>query len=108
MYLVSNRFFQGDRLYLFKISDKVENDPEISVQTINVDVEYSIAGDGLQLGTNKVMDTGDCRVKSGFYSNGMVHLVFTSDYQNGYAGVYYARIDTEDNSSEESCDKLKF
>lgn len=95
-YFVSARSggFSGSvgRIYLYKISDALSGNAQLTVSTVTVDA-YSPAADAYQSGSGDLLDNGDCRMHNAFYLNGIVHAVHHGDYNNsGYNGIHYYRI----------------
>ena len=92
-YLIATDNSGSSTIDLYDLTD----DMSASNETINhysiSTTAYSPAADGNQSGTLTQLDNGDCRALSGFYQNGIIHFVFHSDYENGYNGINYNRLD---------------
>lgn len=91
IYLVSSNASGQNTIRLWNITDDAVNNPFIQTATVTTQA-YSPAGDAKQLGTNVLLDNGDCRVQSAFYLNGIVHYVLHSDIGSGWNGVLYNRL----------------
>lgn len=99
-YLVSNRWGGGGSMYIYEVNDQVENSPTLSVFNVTGEQNFSGPPNGDQLGSSKVMDTGDIRVKSAFVQNNKVFVAFSSNSPTGHAGIYLAKISLDDFSAE--------
>jgi hypothetical protein len=92
-YLVSTSPSGGSSINLYDLTDDMSaSDETINHYSISTKA-YSPSGDGSQKGSTRKIDNGDCRSLSGFYLNGIIHFVFHSDYQDGYSGINYNRLD---------------
>ena len=92
MYMVCTRW-GGNRMILFEVDDKTENNPTLSAYNVNLDQDFTFPPNGIQLGANEPIGTGDTRVKSSIFLNGKIHTVFSSEHFSGYAGIYVSKID---------------
>ncbi|HZG01759.1 MAG TPA: T9SS type A sorting domain-containing protein, partial [Chitinophagales bacterium] len=54
---------------------------------------FQIGGNAVQPDDGDEMDIGDCRMKNAFFLNNTVHCVFTSNYQSGWNGINYSRVE---------------
>lgn len=97
IYLVSNysggSANQGN-IFVYDLTDDMSaSDETIKSYQFNISGGYEIAGDAKQLGTTDLIQTGNCRIQRGFYLDNMLHFVFNSEYESGYSGINYCRID---------------
>lgn len=90
-YFVSNRAGGDSRIRLWDLTDDLTGNPQITVSNINVN-PYSPAADAQQLGSNKSLDNGDCRIQNAFFHNGIVHFVHNTDIGQGWSGISYNRL----------------
>lgn len=99
MYLVStSQSWTGQSsLLTYTIDNIVQNNPNISVQSISIPSAGAPAN-AVQKGTTMELNTGDNRGMDGFYLNGRIHFVFHSDVGNGYAGINYSRLKLDGSS----------
>ncbi len=95
-YLVSTSPAGASTINLYDLTDDMSaTDEAINHYSISTKA-YSPAGDGIQKGSTRKIDNGDCRALSGFYLDGTIHFVFHSDYQDGYNGINYNRLIVKD------------
>jgi PKD repeat protein len=94
LYLISTNPYGGTTFSLYKITGAVESDQSLEVYSIPTE-EYTAAIEASQNGTNKKLYTGGVRIRDGFYAEGKVHFVHTTNFNNGFAGIRYTRIDIE-------------
>lgn len=93
IYLVSTCSSSSDQVYLYDISNNIDNSPKIYSYAISTG-NYSIAGDAYQKGSDLKLDNGGTRIRNGFYLNGVIHFVFSTDYDDtGYSRIRYNRLD---------------
>ncbi|MCF8258965.1 MAG: T9SS type A sorting domain-containing protein [Flavobacteriales bacterium] len=86
----------NDRILLFDLTDDASATNEtLNVYPINTS-SYVIGGYAAQSGSSGVLDVGDTRMQNGFYYNGTVHFVHTTDIGGGWNGIRYSRIKTSD------------
>lgn len=98
-YLVSTTSTGGSTIKLYDLTDDMTATNEvINHYSINT-TPYSPSGDGIQKGTTRQVDNGDCRALSGFYLDGIIHFVFHSDYVDGYNGLNYNRLTVSNNTN---------
>jgi len=96
IYLVSTNSGGSSSAYLYDITGNVEDDQDIFAYSVQTD-PYSPSGDAAQQGTAKLLDVGDCRVRSAFYANGILHYVHTTDFEGtGYTAFRYNRLDVNE------------
>ncbi|MEI7801714.1 MAG: T9SS type A sorting domain-containing protein [Bacteroidota bacterium] len=81
----------ASQIQLYQITDDIANSPVLNYWTVST-TSFSPASDAHQAGTACDLNTGDCRLLSGFYLNGIVHFTFHSDYGGGYHGINYNRL----------------
>jgi hypothetical protein len=94
IYLLSTEGGTGGStsMKFFNITNSIASGSAL-LQTYNVTTTpFSTAGDALQSGTTKSINTGDSRSQDGFYLHGYAHFVFNVDAGGGYCGFTYARI----------------
>lgn len=101
IYMVSSFSFGGSNVMLWEVTNRFENNPSINVYSVSID-NYSVAGSGLQLGSNQLIRTNDCRILTGFYANSTIHFVMNTDFSNGYAGLYYGRLNVNNQTAQAS------
>ena len=92
IFMVSTSSFSGGTAYLYDVTGDVQDNQEIDVFPVSIPA-FSVPGDGLQLGDSKLVGTGDARVQTGFFANGIVHFAHTVNATAGYAGIRYYRMD---------------
>jgi hypothetical protein len=97
IYLVSTYSGWGNYSHLYDITGDVDDNQVINAFEIST-TYYEAAGNALQLGSSKNLDVGDCRVTSAYYADGVVHYVHMVDYENGYAGIRYNRLNVSGQS----------
>ncbi len=93
VYLVANETSEpSDRIFLFDIT----NDMSSSNETMNTyavsTTAFDVGGNAAQSGSSVLLDVGDNRIQNGFYLNGNIHMVFTSDIGQGWNRINYNRI----------------
>lgn len=96
MYFVSSESFGGSEVMLYQTTGTIKQKPSLNAYRVSTG-SYGVAGDGEQMGTFNMMKTNDCRVQSGFYTDGKVHFVMNTS-RNGYSGLYYGRINIDNNT----------
>lgn len=101
MYFVSGKSSGATQLRLWYISDAYTGNPKLTDNTINVS-EYSVGGNAGQYGISDLLDVGDCRMLSGFYLNGIVHVVHLTNIGDGWNGIGYHRINVANLTAENS------
>lgn len=100
MYLVSNRSSGSDKLRLWYIDKPYSSgNPTLYSYPITVK-EYSVGGNAGQYGTSELLDVGDCRILSGFYLNGTIHVVHNTSIDNGWSAIDYHRINVKSQTAE--------
>ena len=97
MYLICSDDQPGingsNKVTLFYIDNIQSNNPHISITPIIVE-KYYLPGKASQLNSSVTLDVGDCRIKSGFYNNNIIHFVMNSaDERYAFSKIYYGRID---------------
>lgn len=86
----------NSRMLLFDLTDDASATNEaLNVYPINTS-SYVIGGYAAQNGSSGVLDVGDTRMQNGFFFNGTVHFVHTTDIGGGWNGIRYSRITTND------------
>lgn len=95
--LVANETSEpSDRIMVFDLTnDMSANDEQINAFSANTSA-FDVGGQAAQSGSNILLDIGDNRIQNGFYLNGTIHFVFTSDIEQGWNGINYKRISTTD------------
>lgn len=102
MYMVSSKSGGSDKLRLWYIDKSyASGNPNLYSYTINVP-EYSVGGNAGQYGTSDLLDVGDCRVLSGFYLNGTIHVVHLTNVGDGWSGIDYHRINVKTQTAQSS------
>ncbi len=95
IFLVSNTDPSGsNRLQLFQISNDMSSSNEQLFGSSLVSTNFAIGANANQPSPGGDLDIGDCRIKGAYYVNGIIHLVFTANFVNGWNGIYYSRINT--------------
>ncbi|MCB0643419.1 MAG: PKD domain-containing protein, partial [Phaeodactylibacter sp.] len=91
VYLVSSSSSFGNAVHLYDIDGDVDDNQTITAYAVST-TPYSAPANAFQLGSSKTLDTGDARVQSGFYANGIAHFVFNTDAAGGFSGIRYNRL----------------
>lgn len=101
VYLVANETSEpSDRIFLFDITnDMSSNNETINTGEIST-TAFDVGGQAAQNGSNILLDIGDNRIQNGFYLNGKIHMVFTSDIGQGWNGINYNRINLNNLSNQ--------
>ncbi|MCB9190812.1 MAG: T9SS type A sorting domain-containing protein [Flavobacteriales bacterium] len=91
--LVANETSEpSDRIMVFDLTDDMSSSNEqLNAYSANTDF-FDVGGQAAQSGSNVLLDIGDNRIQNGFYLNGTIHMVFTSDIGQGWNGINYKRI----------------
>ena len=97
IYLVSNSSggspSQGN-IYVYDLTDDIASgNSELKAYKFNLSGGYELAGDASQKGTTDKIQTGNCRIQRGFFLDGILHFVFNAEYESGFSGINYCRID---------------
>lgn len=95
IFMVSNFSFGGNQIFLYEVTDSVNANQTINVYSVGAPF-YDSPGNALQAGSSDVLDTGGSRIRNAFYNNGLIHFVYSTDFQSGFSGVRYQRIDVSD------------
>jgi hypothetical protein len=69
IYLVSTKSSNSSKVFLYDITNDYGQSPSLQSYTVNTNY-YTVGGKAYQKNTNNLLDNGDCRALSGFYSNG--------------------------------------
>jgi hypothetical protein len=93
IYLVSTDASGSSDIHLYDLTNDMSSSNEELIHYNVSTPSYSPVSDGFQLGTTTRLDNGDCRALSGFYLDGIIHFVFHSEYDAGYNGINYNRLD---------------
>ena len=101
IYLVSTKSSNSSKVYLYDITNDYGQNPNLQSYSINT-TNYTVGGVAFQKNTNDRLDNGDCRALSGFYANGICHFVFTSNYEMGYNGLNYNRLNVSSQTNQSS------
>jgi len=101
IYLVSTNEGFGSTINFYHVTENVCCSPVLNFWSVPT-TTYSAPGDAAQMGTSCVLRTNDSRTLSGFYLNGIVHFVFTSDEGSGYTGINYNRLSVSSLSNTSS------
>ncbi len=101
--LVANETSEpSDRVMVFDLTDDMSaSNEQLNAYSANT-AFFDVGGNAAQSGSGVLLDIGDNRIQNGFYLNGTIHMVFTSDIQQGWNGINYKRISTSDLSVQES------
>ncbi|TNF29229.1 MAG: hypothetical protein EP314_02970, partial [Bacteroidetes bacterium] len=93
--LVANETSEpSDRIMVFDLTDDMTaSNEQLNAYSANTDF-FDVGGQAAQSGSNVLLDIGDNRIQNGFYLNGVIHFVFCSDIGQGWNGVNYKRITT--------------
>jgi len=84
----------NNRMLLFDLTDDASSSNEsLNVYPVNTS-SYVIGGYAAQNGSSGQLDVGDTRMQNGFFYNGTVHFVHTTDIGGGWNGIRYSRITT--------------
>ncbi|MFM1876964.1 MAG: hypothetical protein RL266_2701 [Bacteroidota bacterium] len=91
--LVANETSEpSDRIMVFDLTDDMSaSNEQLNAYSANTDF-FDVGGQAAQNGSNVLLDIGDNRIQNGFYLNGTIHMVFTSDIGQGWNGINYKRI----------------
>jgi hypothetical protein len=83
----------SNKLQLFDITNDIGNSPTLTTGHVSV-TSFQIGGNAVQPGASSSdLDIGDCRMKSAFFLNNIVHCAFTSRINTaGWNGINYSRI----------------
>ncbi|MFN9496063.1 MAG: T9SS type A sorting domain-containing protein [Bacteroidota bacterium] len=82
----------GNKIQLYDLTADIGNNPQLNGFSTSV-TSFQIGSNALQPGTSQDLDVGDCRMKHAFFLNNIIHCAFTAAFdQNGYNGIYYARV----------------
>jgi hypothetical protein len=76
---------------MYTVTGKVASNPSISTATVTLPT-YSPPADGVQKGTNILLNTGDSRGMNAMYVDGTVHFVFHCDGPSNYVAINYSRL----------------
>ena len=103
IYLVANETSEpSDRIFLFDLTNDMSSNNE-TINTFAVSTSaFDVGGYAAQNSSNTLLDIGDNRIQNGFYMNGKIHMVFTSDIGQGWNGINYNRIDLNGLSVQQS------
>lgn len=101
IYFVSSSAGGANSLRLWDLTDDLTGSPQLNAATVPVPA-YSPAAPANQLGSNELLDNGDCRMLSAFYLPGLVHCVFATDAGSGWNGVRYTRINVSNNTAQQA------
>jgi hypothetical protein len=95
--LVANETSEpSDRIMVFDLTnDMASSNEQLNAFSANTDF-FDVGGYAAQNGSGTQLDIGDNRIQNGFYLNGMIHFVFCSDIGQGWNGINYKRINTND------------
>ncbi|MEA3496688.1 MAG: T9SS type A sorting domain-containing protein [Bacteroidota bacterium] len=104
-FLVSNKSAGGSKIYLYELTDDMENNPIVVSYAIPTE-EYEVPADAKQYIENQSIDPGrlslgDCRIMHGFFFDNTIHFVFHSEYNSsGYSGINYNRLNVINKRNE--------
>lgn len=99
IYLVSTRPGEGDNYFLYSINNQVESNQIMTVYAIETEA-YSSPVEAAQNGSNKKLITGGVRIRDGYFADNHIHFVHTINYQSGFAGVRYTKLNLLNYQSE--------
>jgi hypothetical protein len=89
---------QGN-IYVYDLTDDLASgNAELKLYKFNLTGGYELAGDASQKGTTDKIQTGNCRIQRGFFLDGTLHFVFNAEYESGFSGINYCRIDIANNT----------
>ncbi len=92
-YLVATTSSGSSGIKFYQITNDVGGTPAPQLKYNSIlTAAYSPPADASQKSTTVKLKINDCRVMNGFYLNGIVHFVFNTDWNGGYSGIYYGRI----------------
>jgi len=92
IYLLGSSSSSGSIINLLNITADYGNNPQLLRYSVSCPF-YIIGSDADQSGSNKLLKVNDCRMLSAYYSNGIIHYVHHSEYNNtGYNGIRYGRL----------------
>jgi len=91
--LVANETSEpSDRIMVFDLTNDMSAiDEQINAFSANT-AAFDVGGFAAQNGSNIQLDIGDNRIQNGFFLNGMIHFVFTSDIGQGWSGINYKSV----------------
>jgi hypothetical protein len=76
---------------LYHITDDLTGSPTMVQANVST-TAYTAAGDSPQKGTSATLKITDCRALSGFFLNGLIHFVFSSNDASGNTAINYNRL----------------
>ena len=101
MYMLCTNQAGGSSIYLYHIIGNWCCTPYMTFSTLSTS-SYSVPANAHQSGTTDVLKTGDCRIQSGFYLNGIIHYAFNCNASTGYSGINYNRLNLAANTNTSS------
>lgn len=99
MTFVTNDASGGNKIYIYKISGRKNNNPRLTHSEASVS-RYSKPPDAIQKGNADKLDQGGCRIKNAYVKDGLIHTVFAKSTQQGFGGIVYMRLDIDNNIYE--------
>ncbi len=99
IYLLSNNTGGASSVRLWHINANLTSSPTLSSTTVTVPF-YSPPADAFQPSGGDQLSTGGCRVQEAFLLDGFLHAVFNTDVGSGYSGVYYLRLNVNNNTAQ--------
>lgn len=95
IFIISTASNQGNAVYVHEITTTLENNPKLLASKSSIPDYQRINGkSAVQQGTNVVLNSGDSRMQSGFFMDGIIHCVFSVSV-NFFSAINYVRIDAE-------------
>ena len=94
-FLISTDVSGGTEAMLYYIDNNSSNNPNILTYHVSIP-NYYAPFNGNMLGTTDQINTGDCRMMSGFYGDGIIHFVFDTRGDDFHTKVYYCRLTVAD------------
>ena len=93
-------FYGSSAIYCYHITDDMTSGSQkITTSTATLGNSYKLWPRIPQKGDTTKLDNGDCRMQNGFYLNGIIHCVFTSENSSNVNSINYSRIDVSSGSA---------
>ena len=77
---------------VWDLTNDLSANPQFNSYTTTVPA-FSPAANASQMGSQDLLDNGDCRVMNAFYLNGKLHYVHAMDIGGSWNGIRYGRVD---------------
>jgi hypothetical protein len=92
-YLVSHTHLSNAQTYLFDITKDLTASDEQLVRYVITTPTFQKGYHAYQKNSSERLDSGDPRIQSGFFQDGIAHYVFAARYNNtAWTGIHYHRI----------------